>query len=180
MPEIFYPRKRDWVFVLVGSIALLILGGWAIGSGESPLLRCLGGFLAILSIVGILLALLHLHPNSSFLKLTAQGITVRSFWRTTEYRWVDISEFGVAEFQTQQQDFRQTHQRVGFNFSRYSPQLKRATSPDRFIRRVGGYEAALPDTYGQDYATLAAFLNQQRDHFLGQDRVRTKDTPANV
>lgn len=175
MEQIFYPRKRDWVITLLGAVLLAVLGVWAFANGESPLLRCLGGFFVILSVIGIPFAALHLVPSSSFLKLAPDGMTVRSFWRTTEYRWVDISEFGVATFQTRHQDYRQTHQRVGFNFSRYSPALKRATSPDRFAHRIGGYEAALPDTYGQDCETLAAHLNRQRDRFMGHFKAEQVD-----
>lgn len=168
MPETLYPGKRDWIFVLVGSLLLTILGVWISVSGESPLFRCIGGLVALCACIGVPLAVLHFIPASSFLKISAEGLTVRSFWRTTLYRWVDISEFGVAELETEHSGIQQKHQRVGFNFSRYAPPLKSATSPERLGRRTGGYEAALPDTYGRDCAELAAYLNQQRSRFLGQ------------
>src|SRR6185436_17880525 len=42
MEETFYPRKRDWVFVMIGSAGIAVIGVWML-SGESPLFRCLGG-----------------------------------------------------------------------------------------------------------------------------------------
>lgn len=167
MPDIFYPLKRDWIFILLGSILLTALGLWINASGESSLFRCMGGVVAVCAFIGIPLAVLHLLPNSSFLKIAPDGLTVRSFWRTTQYRWVDISQFGVTEFQTEHSGIRQKHRRVGFNFSRYSPPLKRVASPDRLGGRIGGFEAALPDTYGRDCAELAAYLNQTRNRYLG-------------
>lgn len=174
MPEIFYPSKRDWLFVIAASAMFVAVSAWLSAAGESGLMRCVGGMVVIGSLIVFVFALFHLIPNSSFLEIAENGIAVRSFWRTTQYRWVDISEFGVAEFQTEHGGIRQTHQRVGFNFSRYAPQLKRATSPDRLAARIGGYEAALPDTYGQNCAELAAHLNQQRNRFLRQGSAQNK------
>ncbi len=174
MPEIFYPSKRDWLFVIAASAMFVAVSAWLSEASESGLMRCVGGMGVIGSLLVLVFALLHLIPNSSFLEITENGITVRSFWRTTQYRWVDISEFGVAEFQTERGGIRQTYQRVGFNFSRYAPPLKRATSPDRLAARSGGYEAALPDTYGQNCVELAAHLNQQRNRFLGQHSGQNK------
>lgn len=168
MPDILYPAKRDWVFILLGSLVVTALGVWIYSGGESPLLRCMGGIIALGAFVGLPVAVLHLLPNSSYLQISGDGLTVRSFWRTTHYRWVDISEFGVTAFQIEYSGIRQKHKRVGFNFSRYSPSLKRATSPERLRGRIGGYEAALPDTYGRDATELAGYLNQQRNRYLGQ------------
>jgi hypothetical protein len=172
MEETFYPSKRDWLIVLFGGIGFVVLGGWMMTGGESALFRCMGGFIAALSLMFLPVALVHLLPNNSFLKISPDGMTVRSLWRSTQYRWVDIERFGVAEVKTERGGIRQTHQRVGFNFSKYSPPLRRAVSPDRFNRRVGGFEAALPDTYGKNCAELAAYLNKRRDQFLGQTTER--------
>ena len=164
---------RDWILVLVGSIAFIALGaGWGLAVNRRSF-DVLVQFIAIGSAIFCVVALVHLIPRNSFLKISPDGMTVRSLWRTTEYRWVDIQAFGVAEFQTEQGGQRQTHQRVGFNFSRYSPPLKSVASADRLNKRVGGFEAALPDTYGKNCAELAAYLNRQRNRFLGQNRAHS-------
>jgi hypothetical protein len=106
-------------------------------------------------------ALIQFIPGSSFLRIRADGITVRTMWRTTFYRWSDIQSFGVAAMSL---GVRQRF--VGLDFSATYPHRDKAQTIKKINRALTGFEGALPDNYGWDYAELAAHLNQLRERYI--------------
>jgi hypothetical protein len=104
------------------------------------------------------------------LRLSSEGITVRSMWRTTFYRWSDIERFGVAEFTTSQGSIWRRHRLVGLDFSANYPGRGRARTVKSINRGLTGFEAALPDTYGWDYVQLAAHLNRVREEHVSSPK----------
>src|SRR5213594_3782394 len=81
--------------------------------------------------LGAVVSLLQFVPNSSFLRVDPEGLTIRTMWRTTLYRWTDIEEFGVAgSFGG--------NRLVGLNFSAsYSGGARKLRA---FMRRLTGFE----------------------------------------
>ena len=159
--EILRPRKGTWALALLISAAFVSIGLLMLRdpAPSTERLLCYGGivFFGLCAAV----ALIQFIPGSSFLRISSDGITVRSMWRTTFYRWSDIERFGVAEFSTGQR-----HRLVGLDFSASYPHRDRAQTVKRINRTLTGFEGALPDNYGRDHAELAAHLNQLREQYV--------------
>ena len=105
--------------------------------------------------VGGLVALVQFVPNSSFLQVGPDGLTIRTMWRNTFYRWSDIEAFGVASA---------FHSGIGLNFATTYPGARKVRA---LMRRLTGFEGALPDNYGRNCAELADYLNRLREQYLG-------------
>jgi hypothetical protein len=96
-----------------------------------------------------LIFLVQLVPGASYLKLDAQGFTVRSLFRSTSYTWSEIVAFAPG--------------RVGGNRGvvfNLTPDSERQRRLRRFNAATLGAEAALPDTYGLSAERLAEILNE--------------------
>jgi len=159
--EILRPRKGTWALALLISAAFVSIGLLMLRdpAPSTERLLCYGGiaFFGLCAAV----ALIQFIPGSSFLRISSDGITVRSMWRTTFYRWSDIERFGVAEFSTGQR-----HRLVGLDFAASYPHRDRAQTVKRINRTLTGFEGALPDNYGRDHAELAAHLNRLREQYV--------------
>lgn len=164
--EVFRPRKRKWGLILLGSVVFVAIGFLIMDNPHSFLDR----FWAYASIIFFghvaVVALLQFLPGSSFLRVGPDGITVRTMWRTTFCRWSDIERFGVAESSTFHGGVQQQHRMVGFNFSTTYLGRSKAGKLRGFNVRLTGFEAALPDNYGWDYAELAEHLNRLREQYV--------------
>ena len=162
--EVLHPRKLKWVLVLLGSAAFVAIG---VALGRDPDVQ--PRFMVYLTIgfFGLcgLAALLQLIPGSSYLRLAPEGLTIRTMWRDTFYRWSDIERFGVGGFATRHGPFRQRHRMIGIDFvpgyqhGGIARQLMRVSSG------IAGFQGALPDNYGRDYEELAAYLNQLKARY---------------
>ena len=133
------------VFVAIGCATIR-------SSGERDRLFNVGGILFFG--IGGLVALVQFVPNSSFLQVGPDGLTIRTMWRNTFYRWSDIERFGVASA---------FHRTVGLNFSSTYAGARKLRA---FLRRLTGFEGALPDNYGRDCAELADHLNRLREQYV--------------
>jgi hypothetical protein len=171
--ERFTPRKGKWMLVLALSAAFVSGAFLVVNHPTSPWDR----YWAYASIVffglGGCVALAQLIPGASYLRLTADGLTIRALWRTRFYRWSDIERFGVAEFTTVHRGVPNRHRMVGFDFSASYTGRDRAKLVKGFNRKLTGFEASLSDNYGWDCAELAAHLNRFREQFIAsQELVR--------
>jgi hypothetical protein len=88
---IFRGSVRKALIVLLISIGFVVLGAWA--TAERPILGwlCIGFFG-----LGIPASLLMMRPNSTYLKLDADGIDVVSMWRHHKLEWSDLDGFRMA------------------------------------------------------------------------------------
>lgn len=162
--EVLRPRRLKWVLVLLGSAAFVAIGLAMLRDPDIQPRYMVYLTLGFFGMCG-LAALLQLIPGSSYLRLAPDGLTIRTMWRDTTYRWSDIERFGVGEFATIHGPFRQRHRMIGIDFvpgysrGAIARQLMRASSG------ISGFQGALPDTYGRDCEELAACLNQLKARF---------------
>ena len=153
--EVYRPSRKAWTGVLLVCVVFVAIGCAVIrSSGGRHRLFAFGGILFFG--VGGLVALVQFVPNSSFLQVGPDGLTIRVMWRNTFYRWSDIERFGVAS---------SFNRSVGLNFSTtYAGGARKLRD---FLRRLTGFEGALPDNYGRDCAELAEHLNSLREEYTG-------------
>lgn len=104
--------------------------------------------------LGIPMALIQLHPKASFLHLTTDGFTMRTLFRNHTVRWVTVNEFAVI--------WVGSNRVVAWN---YIHALRGSGRLAGMSRKMSGYEAALPDTYGMRPQDLADLLNSIRRHY---------------
>ena len=159
--EILRPGKGKWALVLLGSAAFVGIGFWMVS--DSPQQRFWGYAGIVFFGLCAVVALVQFIPGSSFLRVGTDGITLRVMWRTTFYRWSDIERFGATEFST----FGARQRMVGLDFSATYPHRDKAQTVKKINRALTGFEGALPDNYGWDYAELAAHLNRLREQHVG-------------
>ena len=162
--EVLHPRKLKWTLVLLASAGFVAIG---LAMMRDPDVQ--PRFMVYLTIgfFGLcgLAALLQLIPGSSYLRLTPDGLTMRTMWRDTTYRWSDIERFGVGQFATIHGPFRQKHRMIGIDFVPGYPLGGVARQLTRVSSGISGFQGALPDNYGRDYEELAAYLNQLKARY---------------
>ena len=157
--ETLRPRKGKWALILLLCGGFVGGGFWMARDADASD-RFWGYFNMAFFGLGVLAALVQFVPGSSFLHLGSDGLTVRAMWRTTFYRWSDIERFGVARLATASERL------IGLEFSASYPRRDRAQTVKKINRKLTGFEAALPDNYGWDYAELAAHLNRLRERYV--------------
>ena len=110
------------------------------------------GWAAILFFgAGVIVFCLLLLPGSAYLILDPAGFTVCSLFRAHSTRWYEVNSFEVGSIGR--------HKLVVFNFSN----LHRGQEFARKLSSaIGGYEGALPETYGLAAEELAAMMNDWR------------------
>jgi hypothetical protein len=108
--------------------------------------------IAFFGICGVC-AMVTLLPGATHLRLHNEGFEVRNMFRTVRVNWSDIGDIGVMRVGP--------NQMVGFNFA---PGCSRLQKGRALVRAVGGWEGALPETYGMSAAALAELLNTYRTH----------------
>lgn len=146
---VLYPSRLRW-----GLMALLCAGFTAIG--VFGLDRHWGAWLVIAVFGGgLLIVLLNLVPGASHLAVDAQGIQLRSLFRTHRFAWTDIAGFGVTRIGM--------NSYVGFD---YAPGYPRHLRLRKVNAGLSGFEAALPDTYGHRSEHLADWLQRWHAHAL--------------
>jgi hypothetical protein len=151
--EVLRPRKATWALVLLICAGFVAIGVLVLRDPRAAADRTWAASATIFFGLGVLIALLQFVPGSSYLLLTPEGLTIRTMWRTTSYRWVDIERFGVAA------------QLVGLNFVPAYPRGRLARALMKLNRTLTGFEAALPDNYGRNRAELAAYLNSLKGRY---------------
>ena len=92
-----YPNKIKWVLVLLVGFCLIALGISLIGDHNTETL--LGLFICVAGGFVILVSILTLWPNSSWLKLGPDGIRNKVMFRKFHYRWSDINCFEITVVQ---------------------------------------------------------------------------------
>ena len=92
-----YPSKIKWILVLLVSKIFMIIGISQTGDHNTETL--LGLFICVLGGFVIMVSILTLWPNSSWLKLGPDGIRNKVMFRKFHYRWSDINCFEITVVQ---------------------------------------------------------------------------------
>jgi hypothetical protein len=120
-------------------------GVWIIGDGQ-----WLGLIPTFFFGLGLVVSLILLLPNSSFLELDDDGFCFRNLFRDSRFSWADIAGFEARRLSMRKiVTFDFAH---GYTASRHAPAL---------ARTISGAEGALPDTYGMSAEDLADLMNER-------------------
>lgn len=113
--------------------------------------RSMGWFVVVFFGLCTLVAVILLLPNSSYLRLTRDGLETRSLFRSSKLQWTDVAAFRAG--------------RIGLNamvLIEYAPSYPRVRRGRAVAAALTGAEGALPDTYGRSAKALASLLNEWR------------------
>lgn len=145
------------------SALLLLLGCGVFVVGGLVLLpsRPLEAYPAIVFFgLGVVVAAIQLLPNSSYLELDTRGFTTCTLFRRSFMHWTDVGEFFPYELPIQ-------GRRRSLVAFRLAPGYEKQAGARKFLTRLAGIEAALPDTYGRSPKELAELLNKIRSEQVG-------------
>jgi hypothetical protein len=104
--------------------------------------------------LGVIVALVQLLPNASYLRLTENGLEVRSLYRSWFVSWDEIAYFAIAN--------------IGYGdvvVFMFSDRYHKAKTSRALARAIAGYEGALPDTYGMKADELCCLLSEWKRRF---------------
>ena len=104
--------------------------------------------------VGVIIALVTLHPNSTYLILDKSGFTFSTMFRKAYFPWNQIQSFVVARVSL--------NKMVGWNFI---PEYSGYQAARKINTGLCGAEAALPDTYGISAEELVEVMNTLRTRY---------------
>ena len=138
------PRHRATLRLLVVCFGLGAAGVWMLVQGD-----WLGWLPAIFFGIGTVVFAAQLLPNASLLRISPDGILVRSLFRSHVYGWSDVDRFSVSRIGR--------NKMVVLDFSQTFAKSNRAR---RLSKLLTGWEGALPDTYGMSAEALAELLNE--------------------
>jgi hypothetical protein len=136
--------------------SLLLLGCSVFVAAGVVVLRVepIAGYAAIAFFgLGVVIGLIQLLPNSSYLELEERGLTICNLFRKSFLPWQEIAEFFPMVVRGRGRPM------VAVRFAEGSTVNAAAR---KFAVAVGGAEGALPDTYGRSAAELAELLNKVR------------------
>lgn len=144
LPVTLRSSRKKTLLMLAGSLAFVAGGIWM--AHDQPSTGYSGIIFFGLCAVTFGVQLL---PNSSYLRLTAEGFTTCSLFRCHTVRWQHVRTFGVGRIGLKKV--------VGWDPAADLPGVLKAT------KAISGYASTLPDTYGLRAEELAALLNRLRD-----------------
>lgn len=152
LPIMLRPSRGKAVRMLLVSVACLSVSLWVAQE------HALSGYFGVaFCLIASVVFTLQLVPGSSYLRLTSDGFTFCSLYRSHTVQWQHAGEFGVAHLGTKKL--------VGWNPSVAYKSSGLATAS----KAISGYIAALPDTYGQSAEGLCELLNSLRSRY-GSER----------
>lgn len=147
LPVTYRTRPVKMLLLTFGSGIFVSMGIWLLP--RQP-------YVALADIIffslGVLVGLVGLLPNSSYLTLTEQGFLFASLFRKHFVSWSNVQSFVPVKIQF--------NRMVGWN---YSPAFGGSQRLRGINTAIAGVEAALPDTYGMSAEQLANLMNQLRD-----------------
>ena len=144
-PLRFHAGRKQMLLLLLISIVFVALGAWLFPD-DPVMASILIGFFAL----GIVVALLSLHPRGAYLEIDDDGFTVCSLFRKSFTAWKDVQDFYPVRIGS--------NTLVGWD---YNPHFQAAATGRSVARTLTGTEGALPDTYGMLAETLAGLMNEK-------------------
>jgi hypothetical protein len=146
-------RKRT-LLLLLGSAAFVVAALFVIPIDPNTAYGAIAFFG-----LGVVVALIQLLPNSSYLELDERGFTTCTMFRKGFVPWQDVGEFYPCTIPPG------TRSMVAY---RFAPGYTPHATTRKVLNALAGAEAALPDTYGRPAKDLAELLN----------KIRAERTPA--
>jgi hypothetical protein len=145
--KVLRPSRAKLAAFLALSLALTAGGAWMVARGAEYGGWCLA-FFALCSVVfGV-----QLLPSASWLKLTDEGLQIRSLFRTAKLvRWQDVAGFFPGRMHGN-----------AYVFFNYSLEYPKQSTARKIAGALVGAEGMLPDTYGMKAEALAALLEEWR------------------
>jgi hypothetical protein len=142
--KILRPNRLKTIVLLLICIFFVILGIFTI---EQNSFRALYGilFFSLCMIVFIL----QLIPNSSYLKLTRNQFEIRSLFKSSYTKWSDVEIFRTGYIRNSEM--------VMFDFSK---EHKKHNIGKNIAKFLTSNEGALPNTYGMKAKDLAELMNK--------------------
>lgn len=140
--------RRSMLLLLLGSAAFVVAGFFVL-----PTHPVLAEQAIVFFGLGVLVAVIQLLPNSSYLEVDERGFTTCTMFRKGFVSWDDVAEFVPYTVNAR------ARKRVGF---RYAASYQAHAASRKFLRALAGVDGALPDTYGRSAEDLAALLNGLR------------------
>ncbi|MDQ3713913.1 MAG: hypothetical protein M3388_17075 [Acidobacteriota bacterium] len=141
-------KPTKTLFYLLGSLIFVVIGVLTL---EGTFVHWLIiGFFGLGSIVFALLLL----PTASYLRLTPEGFTMCSLFRSHSYNWSEIEDFAVGKMANMET--------VIFDHSLF---YKNQNTLRKTNKKFFGFEAGLPDTYGMSAEELANLMNEWKRRF---------------
>ncbi len=152
-------RPSLWKTALLLLVSLGFVAGGLFMARDQPLA---GYASAAFFGLGVVVGILQMFPNSSYLDIDRDGFTACTLFRRRVYTWNRVENFGVMRIQRYSFTVRKF---VGFNFSDI-PAAPRSKMLE-VSRDLCGFHACLPDTYGMKAEELADIMNKLREKFAG-------------
>ena len=109
---------------------------------SSYLVTTLFSFCLLVSVVDLL-------PNSSYLKLSKKGFEFSSFFRTTFVSWSEVNHFSAI--------FVSHKKVVGWNYLNIEQ-----VNPKKLRKLTSGMDGALPERYGLKAESLVKIMNEHK------------------
>jgi hypothetical protein len=149
-PLLLRPGRLKWLAVAAVSLAFV---------AESVHLMRSGAWIAWPGTVffgfGLLVSLAQLLPGASYLRLTQEGFTIRSLFRTDTIRWADVTGFRSGRILLTKM--------VLFDFEgSYEGSYARSRTLRALNLKLFGAGTGLPDSYGMKHEDLAVLLNRYK------------------
>jgi len=141
-----YPKRWKSILFLLLTLGFTIGGVWMALDGEK-----MGWFISIFFGLGMLVFLINLSPQASYLKLNKEGFEVCSLFRKHKYHWNEVRDFGVGSISG--------NKMVMFNFSE---EYKKAKKVRKISSTIAGAEGGLHDTFGLKAEELADLMNEYK------------------
>lgn len=149
VPVTLRPSRLNLIVLMFASACFAAVGLW--GAKDEPL----AGYLIVgVGVMGVLLLIIYLLPNSSYLRLTPEGFTYCNLYRSHTVRWSDVAEFTVIQIKF--------NRMVGWD---YAPHFQGQAISRAIAKRIGGAQAALPDSYGMKPEELANLMDDLRQMY---------------
>jgi hypothetical protein len=146
-PITLRPSKTKGLLLLCGSLIFVAGGVGMIKSGEM-----FGWASVIFFGLCALVFSIKMLPNASYLKLHHEGFTQVTMFRSSTFRWQDVSEFSVD--------------RIGGNKTvmlDFVLSWHTSSKLKKVARLMSGHDGALPDTYGLRAEELVALLKEWKN-----------------
>lgn len=142
-----FPGRKKISFLLSVSLLFTVGGIWLIHEGQ----YFTGLFCSAFFSLGIIVAIIQIIPNGSYLVLRNEGFEVCSLFKKYFEEWKNINEFGVITINS--------NDMIGYN---YTPGYGKKGVVGKMSKGLTGFEAALPDTYGLKAPELLLLMEKYR------------------